>query len=115
MGSAVTKTEVFKQMEADVAVLKLGAENLQKIQSTISGIQDKATTSLKSFGDIKDKVTGKLEESTKKITDVTNIQNDIQGKMGKYEGALKKAASSALTGGLGGIGKTAMGGMGGFF
>lgn len=32
MGSAVTKTEIYKQMEADMKELQVGAKNLEKIQ-----------------------------------------------------------------------------------
>lgn len=39
-----------------------------------------------------------------------NMQNEIRGKIGKFEGALKKAASSALTGGAMNMGKKALGG-----
>lgn len=38
MGSAVTKTEMYKQMEEDVKVLKLGIQNIKKIQEMIGGI-----------------------------------------------------------------------------
>ena len=38
MGAAVTKSEMFKQMEEDVKVLKLGIENIKKIQTMIGGI-----------------------------------------------------------------------------
>jgi hypothetical protein len=110
MGSAVTKTEIYKQMEADVKELQLGAANIQKIQDSVSGIQTKATDSLKSFTEVKDGVTGKIDETTKKVTDMGNVQNDLKGKIGKFEGALKKAASSALTGGMMDAGKKALGG-----
>ncbi len=119
MGSAITKTEIYKQMEADLKEIQLGAANLQKIQTSITGIQDKATGSIQSFGDVQTKVTGKIDESTKKITDMGQIQNTIQGKLGKFEGAIKKAASGALTGqltnmtgGVGDLGKKALGGFG---
>jgi uncharacterized protein YjbJ (UPF0337 family) len=39
-----------------------------------------------------------------------NIQNQIQGKISKFEGAIKKAASGAITGQVGDIGKGALGG-----
>ena len=39
-----------------------------------------------------------------------NLQNEIKGKIGKFEGALKKAASSAITGGMMDAGKKALGG-----
>ena len=40
----------------------------------------------------------KVESTTKQITDLGNIQGEITGKIGRFEGALKKAASSAITG-----------------
>lgn len=112
MGSAVTKTEIYKQMEADVKELQLGAKNIQKIQDSVTGIQTKAGDSLKSFTDVKDGVTGKIDSTTKKVADMGNIQNEIKGKIGKFEGALKKAASSALTGGAMDYGKKALSGFG---
>jgi hypothetical protein len=88
----------------------VGAQNIKKIQDKVSGIQTKATDSLKSFTDVKDGVTGKLESTTKKMGDMGNVQNDIKGKIGKFEGALKKAAAAALTGGAMDMGKKALGG-----
>ena len=64
MGSAITKTEIYKQMEADMKELKKGAENLKKIQDSVSGIQDKATASIKSFGDVQTNIKTKVDETT---------------------------------------------------
>ena len=94
MGSAITKTEIYKQMESDVKELQLGAANIKKIQDSVTGIQTKATDSLKSFTDVQDGITGKLDETTKKVTEVGNVQQEIKGKIGKFEGALKKAAAN---------------------
>lgn len=73
MGSAVTKTEMYKQMEEDVKILKQGIENIKKIQEMVGGIQSTATSSLESFSQIKNDVNLKVETTTKQITDLGNL------------------------------------------
>ena len=46
MGSAITKTEIYKEMQEDVKILKVGAENLKVIMTTIEDVQKKVKTSI---------------------------------------------------------------------
>jgi len=56
----------------------------------------------------------KVENTTKQITDLGNIQGEITGKIGRFEGALKKAATSAVTGMAGNMVSGGMDGLKGF-
>ena len=115
MGSAITKTEIYKEMQEDVKILKIGSENLKKIMATIEDVQKKVKTSITALEKETSSVTTKVGDVVKKVEDVKGVQTKIEDDVGKLE----RAAKNALAGQGGAMLKDAEGEakgfLGGFF
>ena len=115
MGSAITKTEIYKEMQEDVKIIREASAILKGVIETVEAVQKQVQASMTALDKESSAVIAKVGDVIKKVEDVKGVQTKIESDVGKLNRAAKNALAGKGKEMLNGAENEAKGFLGGFF